>query len=92
LVICCTSAAEGKVITEAVGIERNVDGLNAFPFSGKGERREDDFGRGRGWVGDSQPALGSVEEGWEVSETEEIVEMVEVVKMVDMWVVCRMEF
>jgi hypothetical protein len=37
----------GKVIMKAVGIEGNVDGVDAFPFSGKGERREDDFGRGR---------------------------------------------
>jgi hypothetical protein len=38
-------------------------------------------------AGDSQPVLGSVDEGREVSETEETEETVEVVKMVDMWVV-----
>jgi hypothetical protein len=39
-------SSRGEVIAKAVGIERDVDRLNALPFTGKGERREDDF-RGR---------------------------------------------
>jgi hypothetical protein len=38
----------GEVIMEAVGIEGDVDRLNAFPFGGKGKRGKDDFRKGRG--------------------------------------------
>jgi hypothetical protein len=53
----------GEIVAEAVGIEGNIDGLNAFPFGGKGKREKTISGGEEEQMGDSQPALGSVEEG-----------------------------
>jgi hypothetical protein len=41
-------SSEREVIMEMAGIEGDIDGLDAFPFGGKGEGRADDFRRKRG--------------------------------------------
>jgi hypothetical protein len=48
----------GEIVVEAVGVEGNIDRLNAFPFGGKGEREKDDFGRGRGTDGGFPTSVG----------------------------------